>query len=695
MIHHLRAAGVSLVLDSRGTSAPTIAHWGRDLGALSVTDLAALVDAQVPAVPPSSIDVPLRLTAVPTVFDGWTGQPAVAVAGATAPARHVRTVREDAGDGSEDAGGILAAELRLGGATVSIRWELTPQGVLVVTPRVRNDTAAPLTVLACGVALPVPDRARELLDFTGRWAGERTPQRLTPGHGTWLRETRHGRGGHDAPFLLAVGTRGFDFGAGEVWAAHVAWSGDVRQWFERTDLGPSVLGAGERIEPVVLAPGEVLEAASVVAVWSDAGLDGVSDRVHPWVRSWSTITTPRPLTLNTWEAVYFDQSLERLEPLVAAAADVGVERFVLDDGWFRGRSDDRRALGDWEVDRHRWPDGLGALIDRVTSAGMQFGLWVEPEMVSLDSELARQHPDWLLTAPDAVTWRHQHVLDLARPDVSAYLFERLDALLAGHAISYLKWDHNRDLLVADTRRQTLALYALLDRLRAAHPHVEIESCASGGGRVDLGILRRVDRVWPSDANDPLVRQAMQRWTGILLPPEYLGSHVGDERAHTTGRTSRLSFRLTTALFGHAGIESDLTRLPAADRAALAVWTAAYRSLRPLLHSGRVVHLDSDDPAVTAQGVVATDAASAVFSYAVTDRTQAALPAPLRLAGLDDARRYRVRIVDVGAPPRSIQDAPPVWVGEGTTLPGAVLAETGLAMPALAAGEAVVVRADAV
>lgn len=682
MIHHLRAAGVSLVLDSRGAGVPVIVHWGADLGALDDADLAALADASVPAVGPSSVDVPLRLSLLPALAEGWSGQPAVALAGAPGRGipRQIATDRE---------GDVLTIASAWGDAAITTRLALTPQGVLLVSHDIRNDGPDVLRVADADVALPVPDRAREVLDFSGRWALEREPQRVVPGHGAWMRETRHGRGGHDDPFLMMAGTPGFGFGFGEVWATHVAWSGDRRQWFERTELGPAVLGAGARTGVVELAPGETCSSAVVVAAWSGAGIDGLSDRLHPWIRSWSTIATPRPLTLNTWEAVYFDHSLERIAPLVDRAVEVGVERFVLDDGWFRGRADDRRALGDWEVDAAKWPEGLDPLIRRVNDGGMQFGLWVEPEMVSADSDLARAHPEWVLTDAVTPTWRWQHVLDLANPAVTDHLFERLDALLSAHAISYLKWDHNRDVLVDGGRGQVDGLYRLLDRLRAAHPRVEIESCASGGARIDLEMLRRVDRVWPSDSNDPLVRQVIQRWTGVLVPPEYLGSHVGDARAHTTGRVSTLSFRLATALFGHAGIESDITAVSPEDRAALTQWTALYRSKRALLHSGRVVRVDSADDAILVHGVVADDRAEALFSYAVVGATDAAIPAPFRPAGLDPDARYRVEALDLGAPWEALQDTPPPWIADGVELTGALLMRVGLPMPLLLPGNAVV------
>ncbi|MCT9818826.1 alpha-galactosidase [Microbacterium sp. W1N] len=684
MIHHLRAAGVSLVVDSRGARVPAISHWGADLGEVSPADLAAFVDAREPAVGPSSIDAPLRHTLVPTLSDGWSGLPAVSSdAGATAAAIDTRR------DGQR-----LLVRAALGALRVDTALELTPQGVLVATRSVTNTADRDVRVDAAAVTLPVPDRAREVLDFTGRWTQERRPQRTRPGHGVWLRESRHGRGGHDDAFLFIAGTPGFGFGHGEVWSTHVAFSGDTRQWIERSPLGASVLGAGERLSGVVLAPGETLEVAPVVATYSGAGLDGLSDRLHPWIRSWAAPRRPRPITANTWEAVYFDQSFDKLAPLVDAAADIGVERFVLDDGWFHGRTDDRRALGDWTVDAGRWPDGLGPLVARVAAAGMEFGLWVEPEMVSLDSDLARAHPEWLLTDPAAVTWRWQHVLDLARDDVRAHLFARLDALLRAHPIRYLKWDHNRDLLVDGSRAQVLGLYRLLDDLRAAHPDVEIESCASGGARIDLGILRRVDRVWTSDANDPWERQLIQRWTGILIPPEYLGSHVGDARSHTTGRTTDLSFRLATALFGHAGVESDISRLPAADRDALRAWTGFHRAHRDLLHAGRVVRADDVDDAVLVHGVVAPGAGEALYSYAVVGGTDAALPAPAALPGLDPERRYRVRPVSFGADAGAVQDAPPPWLAHGTVLPGRMLAAGALAMPLLIPGSAMVLHVTA-
>ncbi|TQL03570.1 alpha-galactosidase [Cellulomonas sp. SLBN-39] len=704
MIHHLRAGGVSLVVDAPGTQVPSVLHWGADLGPLPADALDALAGAVLPAVPPSSIDVPLRLSLVPTLAEGWSGQPGVAVHRATGPldVALVSTSVEVRGEDGDQVLVVLAADAA---AAVGVRTELrlAPEGVLTVRHTLTNTGDDALHVQTLDVVLPVPDRARELADHTGLWSHERRQQRLLPGHGVWLREGRHGRPGHDDAYLLVAGTPGFGTRTGEVWSVHCAWSGDRRLWSERSPLGPSALGGGELWAPgeITLAPGEELTTPWLVATWSGDGLDGLSDRLHARHRRRRGPLRPRPLVLNTWEAVYFDHDLPTLSRLVDVAARVGVERFVLDDGWFRGRRDDRTSLGDWTVDPDVWPDGLHPLAERVTAAGMELGLWVEPEMVSADSDLARAHPDWVLGRPAALEWRHQRVLDLAHPGAWAHVHDALVALLEEYPVRFLKWDHNRDLLVPGAHAQTAALYRMLDALRARFPEVEVESCASGGGRVDLGVAERVDRFWASDTNDPLERQEIHRWSTLLLPPEHLGAHLGDARAHTTGRTSDLGFRLATSLFGHAGIEGDLTRSDPAELAAVTAWAQAYRRLRGLLHTGTVVRADVPDPALAVHGVVAADRSEAVVALVALAAPQAALPAPARVPGLDPARSYRVTHVDLGAgAPLTVGDAPPAWwadvlAGRDVVLPGAVLAQTGLARPLLAPQQAAVLHLVAV
>jgi alpha-galactosidase len=561
--------------------------------------------------------------------------------------------------------------------------DLTAEGVVRIRHALSNVGDTPLELASLSTVLPVPERASELLDFTGLWTHERRPQRIPLANGTWARESRHGRPGHDDSFLTVVGAPGFGFRSGEVWATHLAWSGDKSVWAERSTLtAATVLGSGELLAPgeLAIAPGSTYESPWTVAVYSTDGIDGLSARLHPWIRSWSTITKPRPVLLNTWEAVYFDHDLERLNGLVEAAASVGVERFVLDDGWFTGRTSDRLALGDWFVDATKWPNGLHPLIASVHAAGMDFGLWVEPEMINDDSDLAREHPDWILGGPSLPTWRFQRVLDLGNPDAFAYILGRLTALLDEYPIAFIKWDHNRDMLTGSPHRQTLALYRLIDAVRAAHPDLEIESCASGGGRIDLGILERVDRVWTSDTNDPLERQLIQRHTGILIPPEYLGGHLGDRVSHTTGRVSDLGFREITALFGSAGIEWDVTRATADERVRIAAWIARYKELRAQLHGGTVVHADPSDAALALHGVVSPSKDSAVFAYVALAAPRTAIPAPIRFVGLDPSTSYRVRALEIG---HVIQDTAPAWLTTGEiVLSGRELELVGLPAPLL-------------
>jgi alpha-galactosidase len=314
-------------------------------------------------------------------------------------------------------------------------------------------------------------------------------------------------------------------------------------------------------------------------------------------------------------------------------------------------------------------------------------------MVNPDSELYRAHPDWVLSAraEPPLLERNQLVLDLTRPDVLQHLLERLDTLLTENAIDYVKWDHNRELLEAGSsahgyapaaRLQEAGCYRLLDELRRRHPNVAFESCASGGGRIDLGIIQHVQRVWTSDMTDALARQQIQRWTGQLVAPEYLGAHVSAPTSHQTGRTLSLDFRAATAMFGSFGIEWDLTAASDADLDRLAEWVQRYKRWRPLLHTGRVVRLDVTDPAVIAHGVIATDRQSALIAHVQLDESAHNRGVELRIPGLDPTRYYRtswaapIDTAPVSRMPALHPDGPTA----GVPVTGADLARIGLWMP---------------
>ena len=710
---HLRAGGVSVVVDARGTGVPSILHWGADLGPLEDAALTALADALTPATPVGGFDDGVPLTLLPTASEGWLGTPGLAgsssVADGGAAASPAFLLTDLAAEPLPDGGHRLVCTSHDAAAHLRLRTtlELDVHGVLRLRHDLTRTDEAPgdYALASLLVLLPLAAGATELLDLTGRWARERSPQRHELTQGTWRREARHGRTGHDATLLLVAGTPGFGFRRGEVRGVHVAWSGRHVTLVEHQPTGARTLGGGELLDPgeVVLAPGDTYTTPWLVASWSDVGLDGMSRRLHEHLRARPAHPrTPRPVTLNTWEAVYFDHDLDRLRALADAAADLGVERFVLDDGWFGARRDDTAGLGDWTPSPDVWPTGLAPIVEHVTGLGMQFGLWVEPEMVNLDSDLARAHPEWVLGPRDRRPrqWRHQQVLDLTHPGAFAHVLAALDDLLSRYAISALKWDHNRDLSEAmhegrpAVHQQTLAVYRLLDELRARHPHVEIESCASGGGRIDLGILERTDRVWASDCNDALERQAIQLWTSLLLPPELVGTHIGAPLSHTTGRTHQLDFRAVTALFGHAGLEWDISSLDDGTRAQLRSWVSLHRELRELLHTGHVVHADLPDDHALLHGVVARDGSEAVYAWAVLRTGSDAVPPPVPLPGLDPDRLYAVEVEQRAGGAWAAQVRPPAWTTSAALMSGAALAAVGLPMPLAMPEHAVLLRARA-
>ena len=724
----LRAAGAALVVEL-AEPVPRVLHWGPDLGELSAADAAALSLTAEGAVLDNALDIPRRFTVWPTEAEGWSGAPAQQGHRAgTATTPRLTTVGVEQRQ-LPDGGGELVIDMvdTTADLDIALRYRMEPSGVLGVQAEVTSraapgDGAAPYDLADLTTLLPLPARAGEVLDFTGKWSRERVPQRGPLAHGSHLREVRRGKPGADSPYLLAVGVPGFGFRDGEVWGLHVGWSGDQRYLVQRLPEGAgthaAALGGGEllRAGEIRLGPGESHRTPVCWFAWSGDGLDGLADRFHTLLRARPTHPrSPRPLVLNSWEAVYFDHDLTRLLQLVDRAAEVGVERFVLDDGWFLGRRDDTAGLGDWTVDPVVWPDGLSPLVDQVRARGMQFGLWFEPEMVNLDSELARSHPDWILgpAAGLGPSSRNQYTLNLGVEEAWQYLLDALDALVGRYAVDYLKWDHNRELLEAVDGRsgrpgghaQVTALYRLLDALKERHPGLEIESCASGGGRVDLGILARTDRVWASDCNDPLERQTVQRWTGQLLPPELVGSHVGPSPSHTTDRAASDTFRLVTALFGHAGIEQDLTRCAPDELARLTAWSRLYRELRPLLHGGRTVRADLPDEAVLLHGVVgdgasadggsADDAAAALFCWARLATSADAQSGRVRLPGLAPGASYRLRIRTELGLPSLHQTSGPAWFERAldgwVTLPGTVLAVAGLPMPTLNPEQAMLIE----
>jgi alpha-galactosidase len=713
----LTASGVTVLVDATGGRLPALAYWGRELAGLDAEQAEALIVSAEPVAGSNDPEVRPRLAVLPGHDTGWTGRPglrgsfagagwspaflvtAVTVDGAPAPAFHRGGAGRIEVRAVDDADRL---ELRL-------VLELLPTGLLRARAAVRNRADREYALDDLVLAFPVPADAAELLDFTGRHNQERVPVRTPFPAGIHLRENRKGRTGADSAYLLHAGTAGFGFAAGRIWAVHTAWSGNHTHYAEQVHTGERLLGGGELLLPgeIRLADGQSYQSPWLYGAYGE-GLDDVARRFHRHLRARRPQVTPRrPVTLNVWEAVYFDHDTDRLIDLAERAAAAGVERYVLDDGWFGSRRDDTSGLGDWVVSPEVWPHGLHPLVDRVRALGMQFGLWFEPEMVNPDSDVARAHPEWIMAARSAwpIESRTQQVLNLGIPEAYEHVKRQLLAVLDEYAISYVKWDHNRDLTEAGTQpdqgrpgvhAQTLAFYRLLDEIRAAHPGLEIESCSSGGARVDLAVLERTDRVWVSDNIDPHDRQRMMRWTTQLVPPEYLGSHIASGHSHVTGRRHDLAFRAGTAIFGHLGIEWDLAAATPAETAELREWVTFYQRERELLLGGDLIRMDGYPDRILVHGVVAPDRSRALFAMAITDSITPDPAVRLRLRGLDPAGRYRLRPVTVGPEPSGL--IAPAWWGadrSGQVLTGAALELAGVACPRVHPDQVVLYRADRV
>ncbi|PJJ61998.1 alpha-galactosidase [Compostimonas suwonensis] len=713
---HLAAGGTSLVIATDGGELPRILHWGEFLGPLTADDLAGLLASSRPVLRDSVVSVPQPVPVLAQLATGWLGRPGLlGDSGGTrwAPCfRHaVYTAQLSEAGQSLSCTAIdpeYALELTL---TIEV---LEAGGVVRQRAELRNTDATPYEVQRIELAFPLPNDATEVLDFTGRWARERSPQRLPLNVGEWVRESRGGKPGLENTLLTIAGESGFGARSGVVRATHLAWSGNQVQAIERTPSDVRRLTGAETLAPgeVVLGAGESYATPWFYGSWG-VGLDEVQARFHAFVRSRPQHPgTRRPVIVNTWEAVYFDHDLDTLLRLAEAGAAAGAERFVLDDGWFTGRRDDTTSLGDWQLDDGLWPAGLNPLVERVRELGMEFGLWFEPEMVNLDSRLAREHPEWIFDAGHGAgpSSRFQHVLDLGHEEAYEHVFAQISGLVDRYSIDYIKWDHNRYLLDAGhtpsgragLRRQTLQAYRMMAQLKAEHSGLEIESCASGGGRVDLGVLEFTDRVWPSDCNDPHERAQIQRWTGLLLPPELQGTHIGAHESHTTHRAHPVSFRGEKAIWGHLGLEVDLLELGEAELAAVTGWIAFHKANRELLHSGVGVHADLGDPALRLEGVVSADRSEALYGFTALDRSTTWPNGRIRFPGLDDARRYRVSVVAPGETAAHREGLPP-WArtdaaGDGFAeasaaleLPGAVLRAVGVEAPALDPDRSVLIR----
>ncbi len=577
----------------------------------------------------------------------------------------------------DEAGEADTLELDLGdkksGAVITLCYTIFRDYAAIARHvRIKNGGSQKLMLhCAMSASLDLPDQNWDLVTLTGAWAREChiNSRHLVPGTKAYI-SSKYGESSHyQNPFIM-LKRPDTNETKGEAYGFSLVYSGNFLAEVEADPYNSARVRIGINPDGFAweLAPGAVFDTPEAVLAASNQGLGGISDALHGLyserlVRGeWRG--KERPVLINNWEGTYFNFTEERLVEIAEAAKDLGVELFVLDDGWFGKRDSDTCSLGDWQVNRAKLPHGIDGLAKKVNELGLKFGLWIEPEMISPKSELYGRHPDWAAAIPGRprTEERHQYVLDFSRPEIVDYIFGELSALFSSANISYIKWDMNRPItepfsLSLPAARQgeffhryCLGVYSLYERLREKFPHILFESCSGGGGRFDPGMLYYAPQAWASDDSDAIERIKIQWGLSLCYPQSAMGAHVSAVPNHQTGRITPLQTRAAVAFFGAFGYELDATKLPAGDRETIREQIAFYKQYRPLFQQGRFVRLLSPyEGNDAAWMVVSPDKKKAIVAFFRVLNQPTYGPWNVKLSGLDPALSYQVSTwpADVG------------------------------------------------
>lgn len=506
----------------------------------------------------------------------------------------------------------------------------------------------------------LPTSNLELLHLSGAWAREVGIQRTPLSQLNYRIESLRGGSSHEHNPFIALLEKGTNETAGKVYSMNLVYSGNFeatvdvdQQEAVRMQIGINSATFGWNLKPQM-----TFVSPEAVLIFSDQGLQEISHKYHQLYQN--HLLTPRfakkerPIVVNSWEASYFDLKEQELVDLAQRSKELGVEMFVLDDGWFGQRNDTSSSLGDWFVDRKKFPEGLDAFIKKIKTIGLDFGLWVEPEMISEDSDLYRVHPDWCVEVPDRLKSysRGQWVLDLVNPAVQNYLIETLTKLFQEQEIDYIKWDWNRSITEAGSNvlpaaqqkefyhRYILGLYRVIEELTSRFPEILFENCAGGGGRNDPGMLYYMPQSWASDDTDAIERLSIQEGTSLIYPPITMGCHVSQVPNHQIGRMTSLQTRGVVAMQGNFGYELDLTKLSQAEQTEVKEQTTRFKDIRKTVQMGKMFRLS------TLQGTNAkawqfNDESQVVVSY-VQVQAKPNLPSKrLKLVALDADSCYEL------------------------------------------------------
>lgn len=511
--------------------------------------------------------------------------------------------------------------------------------------------------------LDMDDQEYSMLSLHGSWGRERRMQYRRIGHGRQGVFSERGETSHQNHPFVALTTPEVSQTQGEVYAMHFVYSGNFHAEAEvdQFDSVRAVMGLSPYHFSWKLGAGEQFQAPEVVMVYSGQGLGHMTRTFHDLYRShlirsaWKN--QKRPILINNWEATYFNFDTEKLIAIARQASQLGIEMLVMDDGWFGNRCDDNRALGDWYVNEEKLPGGLKYLVEQVNALGMKFGIWMEPEMVSPDSELYRAHPDWAIQVPGRVAGlcRNQYVLDLTRPEVLEHTWNNIRNVLKSANIEYLKWDMNRQLadlgslgLDADRQgelyhRYVLAVYELQERLVQEFPNLLLENCSGGGARFDPGMLYYSPQIWCSDDTDAVERLSIQEGTALIYPLSTMGAHVSDCPNHTVGRVTPFETRGHVALAGTFGYELDVTKIPESDRAQIPGQVAMYHKYNDLVREGDYYRIASyrENRYYDCWQIVSKDGSQVLVTFVQVLGRPNYHSRRIRLQGLDPDGLYRV------------------------------------------------------
>lgn len=573
---------------------------------------------------------------------------------------------------SDEEAQTLELELQdsVAGLTVLLNYTVfRDHDAIARSARLVNDGGRPLDVLrAFSASVDFGRSEYDLLQLSGAWARERNVERQRLTSGTQGVESTRGASSHQQNPFVALMSPYANEDYGDVYGFSLVYSGnfaacaEVDQFHQtRVSLGINPFDFRWRLEP-----GQSFQTPEAVMVYSSEGLGAMSRTYHRLYRTrlcrGEYRDRTRPVLVNNWEATYFDFDADKILSIAKDAKQLGMELFVLDDGWFGKRDDDTTSLGDWFVDQRKLPGGLEDLAKRVNEMGLQFGLWFEPEMVSVDSELYRAHPDWCLHIPGRrrTEGRNQLILDLTRDEVCNYIVERVSDILSSAPISYVKWDMNRHMteigsasLPPERQRETahrymLGLYRVLEAITAKHPHVLFESCSGGGGRFDPGMLYYMPQTWTSDNSDAVCRLKIQYGTSLVYPISTMGAHVSAVPNHQVHRMTSLTMRGYVATSGNFGYELDLTKMTAEEKAKVQEQVTEYKQIRHLVQFGDFYRLKSPfEGNETAWMIVSADRTEAFAAYFRVLADANDLSGRLKLKGLDPDSNYVVQGQRIG------------------------------------------------